>query len=166
MPEQTSNYAVDGKRVDPYRGFRYTVKTIDGVRLAGFRTVSGLRSETEITEYREGIDGGRVLKLPGITNYDNIVLERGISADESLMVWRNQVFEANKDPELAPDDVFRKDLIITLHNRQGQEVKKWQVYDAWPAIYEVDTLDSGSSDVIIERVELANEGHKLLTIAA
>jgi len=154
-----------GKRVDPYRGFRFRVLDVSGVELGGFTTVSGLRDETEVVEYREGIDGITARKLPGFTTSDNIVLERGLSVDQTLQDWRNEVWSARQDNTVLPDSEFRRDIIVHLLDQRGIVVKAWMILEAWPAIYEVDTLDAMSSDVLIERVELANEGHYLIPSA-
>jgi len=157
-----SSFTVTGKRVDPYRGFRFEVRTLGGVTLAGFRTVSGIRSETEVVEYREGLDGGQVRKLPGISNYDNIVLERGLSVDNALQKWRDQVAVPVHAGQGLPEDQFRADLEVVLKDYSGNEVKAWHIYECWPAVYEIDSFDASSSDVVLERVELANEGHVLV----
>ena len=154
-----------GKRVDPYRGFRFRVLDVSGAELGGFTTITGLRDETEVVEYREGNDGITARKLPGFTMTDNLVLERGLSVDQSLQEWRDQVWNARQDNTLVADDEFRRDLIIQLLDQRGTMVKQWKIMEAWPAIYEVDTLDAMSSDVLIERLEIANEGHYLIPTA-
>jgi len=151
-----------GRRVDPYRGFRFRVLDMSGAQLGGFVTVDGLRDETEVVEYREGIDGITSRKLPGFTSSDNLVLERGLSVDNSLQKWRDEVWSAKTDNTQLPDAEFRRDLIIELLDHRGQVVKKWKVIEAWPAIYEVGTMDATSSDVLVEHMELANEGHYLM----
>ncbi len=150
-----------GKRVDPYRGFRFRVLDLSGAQLGGFNTIDGLRDETEVVEYREGIDGVTARKLPGFTSSDNLVLERGLSVNDSLQRWREEVWAAKTDNTGRPDAEFRRDLAIELLDQQGRIVKRWRVTEAWPAIYEVGTMDAQSSDVLIERIELANEGHYL-----
>jgi len=155
-----------GKRVDPYRGFRFRVLDVSGTELGGFTTVSGLRDETEVVEYREGIDGITARKLPGFTTSDNIVLERGLSVDETLQNWRDEVWNARQDNTVLPDSEFRRDLLVQLLDQRGQVVKQWKILEAWPSIYEIDTLDASSSDVLIERMEIANEGHYLVPTSA
>ena len=49
----------DGKRNDPYGQFNFHVE-IDGVTVAGFSEVSGLTTDTNMIEYREGkLEGAR-----------------------------------------------------------------------------------------------------------
>ena len=40
-------------RIDPYKGFRFRVE-IDGIQQGGFAECSGLGSEIQVEEYREG----------------------------------------------------------------------------------------------------------------
>jgi phage tail-like protein len=42
-------------RVDPYKNYNFRIE-IDGITVAGFSECTGLSSEVEIIEYREGGD--------------------------------------------------------------------------------------------------------------
>lgn len=53
---------------DPYRAFNFLVE-MDGLTAAGFSECSGLSTETDVIEYREGGDRGGVRKLPGLAKY-------------------------------------------------------------------------------------------------
>ena len=49
---------VQAARRDPLRGYRFRVLDLTGeFQFGGFHTVTGLRSETEKVNYREGEDG-------------------------------------------------------------------------------------------------------------
>src|SRR5690242_2350474 len=61
-------------------------KTIVG----GFKKMSGMDSETEIVEFKQGNDKV-VRKKPGRTTYANIVLERGFTASDDLWNWRKNI---------------------------------------------------------------------------
>ena len=67
-------------------GITGDVKTIVG----GFKTVSGMDSETEVIEFKQGNDAV-VRKKPGRTTYANITLERGFTATDDLFVWRQNI---------------------------------------------------------------------------
>ena len=60
----------------PYRNFKVQVE-IMGVRVAGFNEVTGLSSESDIIEYREGQSLNSVRKLPGLTKYSGCRAEAG-----------------------------------------------------------------------------------------
>src|SRR5262245_45781501 len=82
-----------GTRVDPYGQFNFLVE-IDGVIQAGFSEVSGLSTDTNIIEYREGNEQqGTTRKLPGLMKYANIVMKRGYTANRALWDWRKKVIE-------------------------------------------------------------------------
>ena len=119
-------------------------KTIVG----GFKTVSGMDSETEVIEFKQGND--RVVrKKPGRTTYANIVLERGYTATDDLWTWRNNIEKGLIDR--------RSGSIIILDQDLTTEVARYNFYEAWPAKWYVPDMDSDSSAMAIEKVELAVE---------
>src|SRR6266511_918284 len=83
----------DGKRNDPYGQFNFLIE-IDGVVKGGFSEASGLTTDTNIIEYREGAEQqGTTRKLPGLMKFNNIVLKRGYTADKKLYEWRKKVMD-------------------------------------------------------------------------
>ena len=82
----------DGKRNDPYGQFNFLVE-IDGVVKGGFSEASGLTTDTNVIEYRDGNEITTVRKLPGLMKYNNIVLKRGFTKDRSLWEWRKKVID-------------------------------------------------------------------------
>ena len=63
-------------RDDPYKSYNFRVE-IDGIAVAAFCEVSGLRNETEVIAYRTGGEPTTVRKLPGLTTHADLVLRRG-----------------------------------------------------------------------------------------
>lgn len=119
-------------------------KTIVG----GFKSVSGMDSETEVIEFKQGND--RVVrKKPGRTTYANIVLERGYTATDDLWTWRNNIEKGIIDR--------RSGSIIVLDQDLTTEVARYNFYEAWPAKWYVPDMDSDSSAMAIEKIELAVE---------
>lgn len=134
-------------RRDPYAAFNFRVE-IDGLEVAGFAEVSGLESETEVIEYREGNEIGAARKLNGLTKYPNIVLRRGVSESVELMEWRQNVIDGV---------VERRTLSIILLNESRDEVARWSVFEAWLSKWIGPTLDAISSAVAIETLEITHE---------
>ena len=66
--------AATGDRNDPYSGFNFLIE-IDGVTVAGFSECSGLSTETDEIEYRNGSEDITVRKLPGLRKYTNLSLK-------------------------------------------------------------------------------------------
>ena len=65
-------------RHDPYHTFKFQV-LIDGQPVAGFRKMSAVKKNTEVVVLRTGGDPSYVRKLPGVTKYEALTLERGLS---------------------------------------------------------------------------------------
>jgi phage tail-like protein len=146
-------------RFDPYKSFKFRVKW-DGKFVAGISRVSGLRRSTEVVVHREGGDPSTSRKSPGLTTYEPVVLERGLTHDPEFEKWANEVllFGAGAGAEASLKE-FRKDIVIELHNEAGQVVKAFIVHRCWPSEYTaLPDLDAGASVVAIEHMVLQNEG--------
>ena len=141
-----------GARHDPAAAFNFVVE-IEGSTVAGFSECSGLSSETDVIEYREGND--RVLgvrKLPGLTRYAPVVLRRGITTSRELWDWRQTVIDGQ---------LTRHAVAITLLSESGVPVARWTVRDAWIARWEGPHLRARGTEVAIESIELVHEGIRL-----
>jgi phage tail-like protein len=75
-----------GELKDPYENFAFTIE-ISGITRAGFQQCSGIDSTIDVVPYREGGENTTVRKLPGQTNYSNLVLKWGKSDDNDLYDW-------------------------------------------------------------------------------
>ena len=118
------------------------------VIVGGFKSVSGMDSETEIIELKQGNDMV-VRKKPGRTTYANIVLERGYTATDDLWQWRKNIEDGKID---------RRSGSIIILDQDGQtEVGRYNFYEGWPAKWYVPDMDSDSSAMAIEKVEIAVE---------
>ena len=84
-------FNVNSSRFDPYKNFKFRIKW-DGRYIAGVSKISALKRTTESIEHREGGDHSTGRKSPGITKYDPIRLERGISHDLEFEKWANKVW--------------------------------------------------------------------------
>ncbi len=118
-------------------------------------TVSGLEEETEVRQYREGGDNSTVRKLAGLNSYSPIVLEMGSTFDTALWDWRQKVKREGAQGN-------RKSLSIIQQNEMREEVKRWQVFDAWPSKFTAPELDASSSDTAVESIEIQHEGLDLV----
>jgi phage tail-like protein len=140
---------------DPYPNFRFRVSW-DGRVIPGISEVSPLRRETEVVQFREGGDPSGTRKLPGLSLYDAVVLERPLSADTAFEDWAKLV---GGFPSGAPADKFRKDVQIELLDETGQPVRVYAVVRCWPSEYQAfSDLDAAASLTALERIRLENEG--------
>jgi phage tail-like protein len=135
-------------RNDPYKAFNFRVE-IDGIQVAGFTECSGLSTETDVIEYREGNERGGIRKLPGLTKFANIVLKRGITKGRELWNWRKVVIEGGVD---------RRSGTIVLLGEDHAPVARFHFREGWPAKWEGPKLNAKSSEVAIETLEIAHEG--------
>ena len=136
-------------RDDPYKNFNFVVE-IDGISIAAFCEVSGLVSETEVIEYRNGSDKtSTVRKLPGLTKYANIVLKRGVTQDNQLWLWRKAIEQGTAD---------RRSGTIVLLDDERNEVRRWHFSNGWIVKFDGPDLNAKANDVAIETMEIAHEG--------
>lgn len=135
----------------PFRNFRFRVE-IDGIAQSGFARVVIPEGMAEAIEYREGHEALHSRKLLGRISYSNVILTWGTTLSRELYDWWRAV---------ADGDVQRRNLAILLLDQQGNEVKRWNVRNAWPVRYAPSALDAEGSDVHTETLEIAHEGMEL-----
>ena len=141
-----------GERTDPFRSFNFRLE-IDGIEIAAFSECSGLSSEGEAVDYREGTDVPlNVRKLPGLRTYANISLKRGITPNTYLFRWYTMVVNG------APINTIRRNGSVVLLNEAREDVMRWNFRDAWPNKYEGPTLNASGNEVAVETIEIVHEG--------
>ena len=133
-------------RLDPYKNYNFQVE-IQGITVAGFSEVSGLSSEVEVIEYREGGDH-LTRKLPGLKKFTNVVLKRGMTTSRDLYNWHKALLQGTLE---------RRHATIVLLDDQRTEVARWQLVDAFPQKYEGPRLNAKTSEVAIETFVLCCE---------
>lgn len=120
---------------------------IDGVISGGFRQVDGLEPELEVIEYKDGSDP-ITHKRAGKAKYKNIVLKRGFTFDTTL-------FSSYKSNLSGTTD--RKSGSIIYLDRAGNEVLRYNFFEAWPCRWKAPELNSSSDSHAIEKIEIAVE---------
>ena len=126
----------------------------------GVNGVSALLRTTEVVEHREGGDPSTSHKSPGLTRYEPITIERGVTHDTAFEDWANLVWKlgAGLGAEVALKE-FRKDIIIEFYNEAGQLVLAYKVYRCWVSEYQaLPDLDAEANAVAIQHIKLENEG--------
>jgi phage tail-like protein len=140
-----------GARNDPYRQFNF-VLDIEGIDPAAFSEVSGLDTETDPIEYRDGNEDITVRKLPGLRKYPNITLKRGFTKDRSLWDWRKTVMDGQ---------TVRRSGSIVLLDEARQEALRWNFREGWPCKLQGPPLNAKTNEVAIETLEICHEGLEL-----
>jgi len=121
---------------------------IDGIESARFQKCLGFEAETEIFEIEEG--GFGVHKFKGKTKWSNIVLERGVNENDSIYQWYKQTVEGK---------IERKTGAIILYDLAGNEIKRWNFYNALPCKWIGPKLNARDPCTFaVERIEIAHEG--------
>jgi phage tail-like protein len=152
-------FAVNTKRFDPYKNFKFRIKW-DGRYVAGVSKVSALKRTTEVVEHRNGGDPSSSHRSPGRTKYEAITLERGVTHDVEFEQWANKVWKLGNQygQEMSLAD-FRKDLVLELYNEAGQVVIAYKIYRCWVSEYQaLPDLDANANAVAIAHLKLENEG--------
>jgi len=139
--------AQTGQRADPYAAFNFIVE-IDGVVVGGFAEVSGLTSEQEIIEYRNGNHEITMTKLPGKIKWPNLVCKRGLTQSHDLWNWRKLVMDGRTE---------RRSGTVQLLDEARQPALKWNFFEAWPSKWEGPALNAKANEVAIETLEIAHE---------
>lgn len=143
-------------RVDPIRNFRFQLE-IDNVTRAGFAEVAIAETTVEAIDYREGIDPPHVRKLSGLTKYGAITLKGGLTTGANSL----ELFKWHSDVSAGLISERRKTVAISILEESGKtEVARFVVTDAWPSKYDPSDLNAKGNEVLIELLELQNEGYE------
>ena len=138
-----------GSRKDPFGKFNFVVE-IDSLYAGGFQEVTGLGSEVEVSEYREGGVNGHIHKFAGPIKYSsNLVLKRGVTDVKALFQWYWDVMQGT---------VERKNVTVLLLDNEGQEQYRWVFEKAYPVKWVGPDFRSTASEAAVETLELAHCG--------
>ena len=145
-----------GTRTDPYRQFNFLVE-IDGVGTFGFSEVSGLTTDTNVIEYREGSEVANgestTRPLPGLIKYNNIVFKRGLTKDLWAYNWWLKVIQGQTSPASGS---------ITLLDEARKPKLRWKFSGGWPSKWEAPPLNEKTNEIAIESMEITHEGLTLV----
>lgn len=130
------------------RAFHFVLER-DGEVFGVFAHASGLGSEHDVVEFREGGDEGVVRKLPGVQKFENIVLKRGITSDLAVWDWHQQV--ADDFPSA------RSDLSISMVGPRGGVHAVWNFQNAWPVKVTGPSPKADSNEIGIEELTIVHE---------
>jgi phage tail-like protein len=123
----------------------------------GFAEVSGLNSELEIEEYREGGRNIGPRRFPKWGRYQNLVFRRGIASSTMLWDWWAAVISLSYTlpTTTAPP---RRSGVILLEDVNHVALAGWFFVNALPERLVGPALNARSSEIAIEALELSHEG--------
>ena len=152
-----AKFNVNTHRFDPYKNFKFRVKW-DGKYVVGVTKISQLTRMTEAVLNHEGNEPSKYRISPGLTKYEPIILERGLTHDTAFEDWANMVHNIHGDAAISLKN-FRKDIIIELLNEQGNVALAFKVYRCWISEYQpLPELDANSNNIAIEKIVIQHEG--------
>lgn len=143
---------VDGSMkniVDPEGGFHFALE-IEGIEVANFLEVSGVKTHTTVFEIEEGGLNQFVHKLPGQSRWENVVLRFGITSDGTLLQWRDEV--------LQDEFSARRNGAIIVKNLEGEEVRRYSFKNGWPVAWEGPAFNANNAELAVEMIEIAHHG--------
>lgn len=138
---------------DPFASFNFLIES-GGLIQAGFSECTGLNSETNIVEYREGGDDTSVRKLTGLAKFGNVTLKRGVGVGVQLFEWRRMVTEPTDD---APREPRRNISILLLDEKRSEQVR-YNLKNAWPSKWTGPDFKASANEIAIEQLEICHEG--------
>ncbi len=124
---------------------------------AFFKSVSGIKYETEVVPVREGGQNLTTYQLVGATKWSNLVFKQGFTGNSDLLKWREEwlhKFQTNKKRNRIESGT------ITQLDTALKPMAKWTFYRGWPAKWEISEFDASKSELSIETLEIAHEGLK------
>lgn len=145
-------------RDNPYGAFNYLVSLggaqgdgSEGSIVGGFSDVSGLGTEINYSEYRNGNEKfNTVRKIPNTHKVDDVTLKRGIVGSDDLFVWLKTVRDGVADV---------RQVTITLLDEAREPVATWALRNVQPKKWTGPSLAAkGGGEVAMEELTLVHEG--------
>lgn len=143
--------ASTGTRNDPYPVYCFKVE-LQGLAADAsmyFKSVSGLKYETEVTDYQEGGQNMYSHRLVGATKWSNLVFKRGFSSSQALIKWRE---------EWLSGTFKRISGEITQLDTALKPICGWKFEKGWPCKWELSEFDASKNELAIETLEIAHHG--------
>jgi phage tail-like protein len=108
--------------------------------------------EVSKVEHREG---GVLIpnKSPGLVSFTDVTLERGATSDRDMWDWMVEVANAAANSGLI-DDEYKRNLDIVQLDRDGSELRRWRITNAWPMKLIAGEWDNEADENVIESVTL------------
>lgn len=122
---------------------------IEGVTQGAFTACDGLEATVDVVRYANGErDNMAERKRPGRARYANIVLRRGVARSHELWDW----FKA-----VADGRVERKAGSIIVCGDDGNELYRYNFFEAWPCRWKSLVLRTDEPGTLVEELEMAVE---------
>src|SRR5690606_5910049 len=117
-----------------------------------FQSVSGLSVTIPTESVAEGGENRFKHQLPGVPQYDKLVLKRGMFLGSNITTWCKNAIE---DFQIEPKNILIS-LLIDLH----VPLATWQVYNAYPVKISISEFNAEQNTLVIETLELVYQFYK------
>ena len=142
----------------PPTGFHFSID-FDGIEGESngfnFQSVSGLSSEMEYEEVKEGGLNHYSHQLPVKAKYTDLVLKRGMLKGSKLVAW---VEDAIENFNFKPVN-----MQVKLLNEDHEPLKTWSVVHVLPKKLEVSNFDAEKSELVIESLTVSYNYFKIIS---
>ena len=118
---------------------------------ASFQEVSGIKVGFTHEDVAEGGENRFVHRLPKPPTYSNLVLKRGVVAENSRLA---QWFSATLIDTFAKP-IRPRALTVTLRNESFDPLITWTFANAYPVSWDASPMDSMQNAILIETMELS-----------
>lgn len=140
-----------GVPTNHHHKYRFVVE-IDDFARAAFTKCSALEAEVAKVETWEG--GSLTAdKEPGRVTFSDVTLERGATSDQNAYEWFKLVVESFRDAGQATPK-FMKNVDIVQLDRDGSELRRWTLEQAWPTKFVAGEWDNEADEAVIEQLVL------------
>lgn len=143
-----------GKQNDiwPLPKFKFMVDFKDGPSTIAiqFSEISGLDTEAQIIEYRNGSSQDNwPVKMPGLQKFNNVTMKRGV------FVGNNDFY--NWFAKIKANTITRTTITIKLLNQDNEVTMSWLLSKAWPTKVTSTDMKSDGNEAAIDTLEIAFE---------
>ena len=116
---------------------------------AAFADCDGIELTMDVKTIREGGANDRAYRVPGVINYANLTLKRGVTSNLDLWNW---VQQSVADPGL------RANAEVVVFQADGTtEAMRYQLHRCLPIKFKAPALSAKDGQVAIEAFQLAYE---------
>jgi phage tail-like protein len=128
---------------------------IDGVVVEYLSKISGLTNKQDVIQHVQNTSNGHpvVRKMPGISQGGEVTVTRGGTQSSSFTDWITT--------SLAGDMAnARKNVSIVLLDYEGNQLRRYDLANAWCCDTSYSDMTAGQADVFEETVTITHEGLK------
>lgn len=175
--------------VDPLEKFRFIVSWTEtgssnseptSSPKVGFHDIQMPKRTTNKITYRDGADPDISQISPGLSTMEDIEMSRGLIANDAnnlFYSWASSIHKPTEGHvsrlalEVTPQNgrnEYKKDVTITMLNREGSEARRWVLYNAFPVNFvpgsDLDASEDGEKS--LEKLTLAYEDFQEINISS